>query len=237
MTPFGKLKIFQPKKGFRFGIDSVLLAYFLNLKPSQKILEIGAGSGIVSFIALTRFSGCKIWALEKENIFLECLKRNIFINNFENQIFIVAGDLLEPPFKLETFDVVFSNPPYFKIDTGRESPYENRNLACHEKTFNLEIFIKKTYQILKNRGSLFLIFTAFRLAELIYFLKKYKLEPKILRLVHSYPGKEAKLVLIRAVKNGGEGIRIYPPLYIYQEPKNNYSEELKKFMNFLRQNS
>lgn len=226
----GKLKIFQPKKGFRFGIDSVLLAYFLKLKPSQKILEVGTGSGIISFIALTRFPNCKIWALERDSMFIYCLKRNIFLNNFEGKFFIIAGDILYPPFKPETFDVVFSNPPYFKLGTGRESPYEEKNLAFREKIFHLEKFIIKTSQILKNKGSLFLIFTSSRMAELFYYLKKYQLEPKILRLVHSYPEEEAKLILLRAVKRGGEALKILPPLYIYQKSKGEYTEEVKKML-------
>lgn len=226
----GKLKVYQPKKGFRFGIDSVILAYFLNLKPFQKILEVGAGSGIISLIALTRFSRCKIWALEREPTFIECLKKNVLLNNFKERFFIITGDFSLPPFKFESFDVLFSNPPYFEAGRGRESPYEEKNRACREKNLDLEGFIKKTSQLLKNRGNLFLVFTAYRMAELIYLLKKYRLEPKTLRLVHSYPGKEARLVLIRAVKNGGKELRILPPLYIYQKPKGDYTEEIKKFL-------
>jgi len=230
-TPFleGSITVYQPKKGFRFGIDSVLLAHFLNLKPKELILEVGAGSGIISLIALKRFPKCKIFALELEDIFVECLKKNLIENNMQDKLFVIHGDIKEYPFKRETFDVIFSNPPYFKSEAGRKSPYEIENIARREREFNLDEFLKNISNLLKNRGRFYLIFTALRLAELIYLLKKHKLEPKVLRLVYSYPGSEARLVLLLAIKNAGEEVRILPPLFIYTSPKGPYTEEVKNY--------
>jgi tRNA1(Val) A37 N6-methylase TrmN6 len=230
-TPFleGSLTVYQPEKGFRFGIDSVLLAHFLTLKPKELILEVGAGSGIISLIALRRFPKCKIFALELENLFVECLKKNVSENKLENKLFTIKGDIKNPPFKREIFDVIFSNPPYFKSEAGRKSPYEIENIARRDENFDLNEFLKNVSSLLKNRGRFYLIFTALRLAELIYLLKKNRLEPKLLRLVYSYPGSEAKLALLSAVKFAGEELRILPPLYVYNSPKGNYTEEVKSF--------
>ena len=237
-TPFleGSIIVYQPKKGFRFGIDSILLAHFLNLKPQDLVLEVGAGSGIISLIALKRFPKAKIFALELESIFIECLKRNILENKLQEKLFIIKGDIKTPLFKSGIFDVIFSNPPYFKSKSGRKSPYEIENIARRDIEFELDEFLKKVSSLLKNKGKFYLVFTALRLAELIYLLKKNKLEPKLLRLVYSYPGSEAKLVLLLAVKNAKEEIRIFSPLYIYDSPKGNYTEEVKNMLGRLEEN-
>ncbi|MCD6547957.1 MAG: methyltransferase [Thermodesulfobacterium sp.] len=231
-TPFleGIITVYQPEKGFRFGIDSVLLANFLSLKPKDLILEVGAGSGIISLIALKKFPQCKIFALELENLFVECLKRNVLENKMEDKLFVIQGDIKTFPLKRGIFDVIFSNPPYFKSGAGRKSPYEIENIARRNEEFDLNEFLKNVSSLLKNRGKFFLVFTALRLAELIYFLKRHKLEPKLLRLVHSYPSSEAKLVLLSAIKNAREETRILPPLYIYDSPKGSYTEEIKKYL-------
>ena len=237
-TPFleGSIIVYQPKKGFRFGIDSILLAHFLNLKPQDLVLEVGAGSGIISLIALKRFPKAKIFALELESIFIECLKRNILENKLQEKLFIIKGDIKTSLFKSGIFDVIFSNPPYFKSRSGRKSPYEIENIARRDIEFELDEFLKKVSSLLKNKGKFYLVFTALRLAELIYLLKKNKLEPKLLRLVYSYPGSEAKLVLLLAVKNAKEEIRILSPLYIYNSPKGNYTEEVKNMLGRLEEN-
>ncbi|RKX60743.1 MAG: hypothetical protein DRP29_02095 [Thermodesulfobacteriota bacterium] len=232
LTPFleNTLKVYQPETGYRFGIDSVLLANFINLKYKEKILELCAGSGIISLIALKRFPKVKVYTLEIENLFIKCLKLNAKENNLEDRFFVIKGDINFLPFKSGFFDVVFTNPPYFKPEAGRLSPYEKENIARKELNFSLSEFIKKVSLLLKNRGRFYLIFTAFRLAELIFLLKKHKLEPKIIRFVHSYPGSEAKLVLILSVKNAGEETRILPPLFIYEKKKGNYTQEVKNYL-------
>ena len=232
LTPFlqGKLKVFQPEKGYRFGIDSLLLAGFLRLKPGERVFEACAGCGVVSLIALYRFPKNKVFALEFDNLLTRCLFLNAKENSFEKRLFPLRGDVLKPPFKENFFDVVFLNPPYFKKGTGRESPYHLENLARREEASFLFKLIRALKKVLKNRGRLYIVFTAYRLAELLFLLKGEGLEPKVLRLVHSYPGAEAKLVLIEAIKGGGEEVRILPPLYVYEKPSGDYSPEVKSWL-------
>lgn len=238
LTPFleGSLMIYQPKKGFRFGIDSILLANFLKLRPGNLNLEIGAGSGIISLIGLKRFPETKIFALEIEPVFINCLKKNAFENKVQDRLFVIRGDISSNLFKSGIFDVIFSNPPYFKKESGRLSPYQIENISRKDLKFDLNSFLSKVSFYLKNKGNFYLIFTALRLAEVIYLLKKNNLEPKILRLVYSYPQSEAKLVLILAKKEAKEEIRILPPLYIYSSYKGEYSEEVKKMLKNLEEN-
>ncbi|QER42453.1 methyltransferase [Thermodesulfobacterium sp. TA1] len=226
----GRLKVYQPKKGYRFGIDALLLGHFLRLKPEEKALEVGAGSGIVSLMAALKYPKAKLWALEVDPVFVSCLKKNLQENQLKNPVFLVKGDILKSPFKQERFDVVFSNPPYFKVGCGRQSPDPLKNLAKREIGLSLKNFLKNVARLLKNRGRLYLIFTALRTAELISALKETRLEPKTLRFVHSYPGDNARFVLVEAVKLAGEETLVLPPLFIYEKRKGVYTQEVKAML-------
>ncbi|AIH03371.1 tRNA1(Val) (adenine(37)-N6)-methyltransferase [Thermodesulfobacterium commune] len=232
LTPFfqGKLKLYQPEKGYRFGIDALLLAHFLKLKPGEKALEVGAGSGIVSLIAALKQPKAKIFALELDPLFLQCLKLNSQLNLLENSLFSLKGNIARNPFRKEVFDVVFSNPPYFKPGCGRQSPDELKNLAKRETRAGLKEFLKAVAGVLKNRGRLYLIFTALRTAELMASLKEVRLEPKVLRFVHSYPGDQARFILVEAVKQAGEETLVLPPLFIYQEKGGPYTTEVREML-------
>lgn len=232
-VPFfrGKLVVYQPKKGFRFGIDSLLLADFLELKRGERVLEIGAGTGIISFTLLLRFPHSKIYLLEIDPLCVSAISCGISANSFEERAFLIRGDALKAPFKSGVWDVIFANPPYFKEGTGRASPKELRNLARRERTLNLDSLLETCSKLLKNGGRLYLIFTALRFAELIYKLKTFQLEPKVIRLVHSYPEERAKLVLIKAIKGAKEEVLVERPLYIYETKGGDYSEEVRKILN------
>lgn len=226
----GTLRIFQPRKGFRFGIDSVLLGHFVELKRDEKALEIGAGTGIIGFILLKRYPQNKLYFLEIEGIFLSALRKGVKANFLEERAYILRGNALSPPFKREVFDVILANPPYFKKESGRKSSEPLENRARREEVFKLDLFLRVCADLLKNKGRLYLIFTASRLGELIFSLKSVNLEPKVLRLVHPYPGEEANLLLVKAIKRSKEGMRILPPLFIYQGKGKDYSPEVKKYL-------
>lgn len=224
----GTLKVFQPRQGYRFGIDAMLLAQFLEIKKNERVLEVGAGTGIISFLVLIRFPQAKLFLLEIDPLYTEALKRGIQANQFEERTYALRGDITYPPFKANSFDVLFANPPYFRAGSGRTSPYFLENLARRE-TFTLKSFLKSCAKLLKNRGRFYAIFTASRLAEFLDLLREVKLEPKVLRLVHSYPGDEARLFLVKALKGVRQDLRILAPLYIYQGKNLDYTEEVKRF--------
>ncbi len=225
----GSLKIFQPKEGFRFSLPSVLLAHFLEVKKEEKVLEIGAGPGIISFIALLRFPWSKIFLLEIEPLYLEALRRGIRANAFQERAWAVKGNIKTPPFKPNFFDVLLANPPYFKVGSGRENPSHLENLSRRESV-PFKVFLKSASTLLKTKGRFYLVFNALRLAEVLDALKEVKLEPKVLRLIHPYPSKPANLFLLKAIKGAKEEIQILPPLYIYKGKGEDYTEEVKEYL-------
>jgi tRNA1Val (adenine37-N6)-methyltransferase len=222
------IKIIQAKDGYRFSIDAVLLENFISAKRLQKGVELGAGSGIISILLAARLKGPKIVAVEVQKSLAERARRNVSLNNLDERIEIIANDMraLKKMFHANTFDFVFSNPPFRKTKTGRLSIYEERAVARHEIEITLPDLIKTAAYLLKHSGRFYLIYHPFRLAEMIEMLRKSKLEPKRMRFVHSKEGDEAKMVLIEAVKGSGTWLKIDPPLYLYDK-FSDYTPELK----------
>ncbi|RMD58022.1 MAG: hypothetical protein D6828_03110, partial [Nitrospirae bacterium] len=113
--------------------------------------------------------------------------------------------------------------------TGLISPYKERAIARHEIMISLESLIKIAAYLLKNKGSFYMLYHPFRLVELISLMKKYQLEPKRMRFIHSRIGEDAKMVLLEAVKGAGQWLNVEYPLFIYDK-KGDYTEEINKLL-------
>ena len=159
-------------------------------------------------------------------------KRSVKLNNLEDKIEIINKNIkdIKENFEKNTFDAIVTNPPYKKIETGKTNERENKYISRHEVTASLEDFIKISFDMLKDKGSLYMVHRPERLAEIIYCLKTNKLEPKKIRFVHSNTEEEPKLVLIKAVKNAKEFVKIEKPLIVYNK-NGKYTEEILKIYN------
>jgi tRNA1Val (adenine37-N6)-methyltransferase len=225
------IRLFQAKNGYRFSVDAVLLEHFISARRLDKGIELGTGSGVISILLAKRLARTKIVAIEIQKSLANRAKRNISLNDLEDRIEVLSKDIkgLRKTFPANTFDFVFSNPPFRKPRTGRLSMYEEKAVARHEIEITLPELVDTASYLLKHSGKFYMIYHPFRLAELISLLRDKKLEPKRMRFVHSKIGEEAKMVLIEAVMGSGTWLKISPPLYIYEE-RNNYSPELKKIL-------
>jgi tRNA1Val (adenine37-N6)-methyltransferase len=214
----GVVTVTQPGKGFRFTFDSLLLADFCRIKPHDRILEPGAGTGIISLLLARKFPTARFVADEVEPRAYELLRLNIEANGLSRNIVPLAQDIgeLSRSLERETFDVIVANPPYTRCGTGRTSPSHERQIARQDQTASLPLWLDLQY-LLKNKGRYLLVFPASRVAELIALLRERKLEPKQLRFVHPFKDKPASLVLIEAIKSGGTGLEILPPLLVHEE--------------------
>lgn len=230
---FENLKIIQNSKWFCFGIDSVLLSDFAkNIKNNSKVLDIGTGTGIISILLSKKCNCTKIYGIEIQKDVADMAKRSIELNNLENKIEIINDNIKNVNKYLEnnTLDAIVTNPPYKKISTGKISVEKNKLISRHEVECNLEDIIKISYKLLKQKGEFYMVHRTDRLSEIIYELKKNKLEPKQIRFVHSNVNKEPKLVLIKAVKDGKELTKIEKPLIVYNE-NGEYTDEILKIYN------
>jgi len=222
----GVVNIDQPKAGVRFTLDSLLLADFCRIRPRDRILELGAGAGIISLLLAKKFPKTQLVANEVEPVAYGLLCQNIATNGLGNRIVPVDRDLmhLNQEIAPNSFDVIVANPPYIRCGTGRKNPSAERQLARQDQSAPIAGWLD-LHEVLKNRGKYVLVFQAGRAAELIASLRHRSLEPKRMRFVHPSVQKPATVVLIEAVKGAGIGLEILPPLIVHEQT-GNYSEEM-----------
>lgn len=224
----GVVTIVQQKHGNRFTLDSLLLVDFCRIKSNDRILEPGAGSGVISLLLAKKFPKTSIVADEFEPHAYELLNQNIEANGLPGRI--LPGDrnirYLNRSIAQESFDVIVANPPYIKSGAGRQNPSRERLVARQDLSAPITVWLN-LQRLLKNRGRYFLVFPADRATELLTLLHKKKLEPKRLRFVHSYQNKPASLILVEAVKSAASGLVVMPPLIVH-EKGGGYSDEMRE---------
>jgi len=216
----GRLVCVQYKKGYRFSADAVLAAHFCRPGPEDHILDLGCGSGVIGLILAFRHPGVRVTGLEVQEELARLAEENIRGNSLESRTSVIHGSLrdiitLVAP---ESFDLVVGNPPYRKPNSGRLSPTDQRARARHEIDASLVEVVRAAAFAVKNRGRVVFVYPAARLMSLTAALREVRLEPKRLQGVYGYQGSpEAALVLVEAIKNGGEEVRILPPFYTHAE--------------------
>ena len=220
------LKIIQNKEGFCFGMDSVLLSEFAkNMKKEANVLDLGTGT-IGQFMA----AKCKkIIGVEIQAEVAEMAKRSIQLNQLENRFEIINENILNLNriYPKQTFDVIVTNPPYKKRNTGIMNQNPKKVISRHELTADLEDFIKITRDLLKDKGEFYMVHRPERLVDILSLMRNYKIEPKIVRMVYSNQRREPKLILIKGIKNGNPFLKVEKNLYIYEE-NGSYTEEVLK---------
>lgn len=224
----GIVHITQQKKGVRFTLDSLLLADFCRIKPRDKVLEPGAGAGVISLLLARKFPQARFVADEVEPGAYELLLRNIENNGLLKNIVPMNTDLLDlhSSLPLQSFEVIVANPPYTKAGSGRTSPFPDRHLARQGQTAPIDAWLGLK-ELLKNKGRYFLVFPASRAAELLALLRIRDLEPKRLRFVHPHVHKPASLVLVEAIRSAGVGLDVLPPLIVHEQD-GGYTEEVRE---------
>jgi tRNA1Val (adenine37-N6)-methyltransferase len=231
-----RLKVLQSAKGYRFSVDALLLASFFRERPGDHILEVGPGCGIISLILALRNETIRITGIEIQEELADLTRRNAAMNRLSDRIDILTGDIRQiakhlPP---SSFDAVVFNPPYRRLLSGKVNPDRQKAVARHEVEGSFADFLRGARHVLKPAGRVAFIYPAPRCAEAIYRLRHEKIEPKRMRLVHSYPDSEAVFILVEGIKEGGEELHILPPLFVYKQGKE-YSEEINRIFQNLGQ--
>lgn len=214
----GKLKFYQSRRGYRFSLDAVLLAYFATVKPKEKIADLGTGNGVIPLVLAQRVPSLSIVGVEVQGDLADRARRNVEVNGADERIRIIQGDVREITrmAAAESFDAVLCNPPYRKPGSGRTNPSEEKKIARHEILGTLQDFLEAGRYLLRADGRMTLVYPAVRSIDLLAALRAARLEPKRLRVVYSQPDAEASLILVEGVKGGRSGAKIMPPLFIYE---------------------
>ena len=213
-------QIIQKKDGFCFGMDAVLLSGFAAVKPGEKAIDLGTGTGIIPIRLEAKYEGEHYTGLEIQDEVAEMAARSVALNHLEEKVSIVKGDIKEASrlFGAASFDVVTSNPPYMNDAHGLKNPDLPKAIARHEVLCTLDDVAREAAKLLRPGGRFYMVHRPHRLIEIITALTKYKLEPKRMKMVHPFVDKEANMVLIEAVRGGKSMIKVEAPIVVYREP-------------------
>ena len=131
-------------------------------------------------------------------------------------------------FGSKPFDGILVNPPYFDHRRGEVPNNHHLSLALHDSCTSIDDVCTAASRLIKNKGRLWMVYSAPRLSELIHTLTAVGFAVKRIRMVHGMIHKPAKIVLVEAIKGGEQGLIVEPPLIVYSQP-NVYTEEVSRW--------
>ena len=215
----GGLKLLQKKSGFRFGMDSVLLAHFAAIRSTDRVADFGTGTGVLPLLLIGREKGQIFDAIEIQPEYCEMACRTMEMNGLANRVRILCGDagMADQMLPWGQTDAVICNPPYGKPGAAIASPFPNRSTARNQETDTLKQFFTAAFRILKGKGKISIVYPAPQMLHVMNLMKACHLEPKRFQLVYPQAEKAANLVLIEAVKDAKPTLQPMPPLIIYDE--------------------
>jgi tRNA1Val (adenine37-N6)-methyltransferase len=215
----GRLLVEQPRRGYRFSVDALLLAAFFRPAGCRSLVDLGTGCGIIPLILAHRHPRLAITAIEIQPALAAIAAANVRRNGMEDRITVLSGDLRELAATGAggPFDAAAANPPYRRASSGRINPDTERALARHEIALTLPELVRAAAALLRNGGRFATIYPAERLTELLGCMGGQRLEPKRLQAVHSRRSSPAKLILVEGVKGARPGIAISAPFILYSD--------------------
>ena len=213
-------QIIQNENGFCFGMDAVLLSGFAKVKRGENALDLGTGTGIIPILLEAKTEGRHFTGLEIQETSADMAQRSVCLNDLNEKVEIIRGDIKEATdlFGKASFDVVTSNPPYMTGQHGLVNPDMPKAVARHEILCTLEDVIGQASALLKENGRFYMVHRPFRLAEIMVTMSRYRLEPKRMKLVYPFVGKEPNMVLIEGLKGGRPRVTVEKPLIVYEKP-------------------
>lgn len=219
---------FAQAEHFRLGTDTVLLAAFANAAAAKRGIDLGCASGAIGLLLLSRTSRLHMTGLEIVPEAAELAKANMIENGLEERSTIICGDIRQHRslFKTGSFDLVLSNPPYFPVERGCQSPYSERAGARGEALCSMEDICSAASFLLKTGGSFCIVHKPERLSELCCCMTRHGLEPKRLRMVCHKTDSAPNLILLEGRRGGKPGLKLEPCL-ILRNADGSETDEIK----------
>lgn len=226
-------RIIQNPEKFCFGMDAVLLTGFAHAKTTDRLLDLGTGTGIIPLLMEAKYHCACLTGLEIQAESADMAARSVKLNGLEHKIEIIVGDIKEADriFPSASFDCITCNPPYMIVQHGIANPDAPKAIARHEILCTFQDVVSQTAKLLKPGGRFFLVHRPFRLAEILVSLSRHGLEPKRMQMVHPYVDREPAMVLLEAVRGGRPRMQVEKPLIIYRE-QGVYSAEFREIYGF-----
>jgi tRNA1Val (adenine37-N6)-methyltransferase len=222
------LQIFQPRRGYRYSLDPLLLARFCPpLQPEAAIADLGAGCGIISLVLARLNPTASVVAVENNPDMAALAERNVRHNGLAERISVRAEDIVNVrrTFADSTFDLVVSNPPYRVPQSGRISPRTGRDTARHESTAGLADFLAAAKFMVKPSGRICFIHLPSRLAEFMSLAAEMKLAVLRLRMVHNNAAAPATMFMAELAKGRRSAPVVEAPLFV-RDMAGEYTDEV-----------
>lgn len=225
----GGLTLLQERKGYRFSVDSVLLAHFVEADGATSLLDLGCGCGIMPLVLAHRHPGLKrVVGVELQEALAHLAERNRVENDLSHRVTIHHTDMRHctTPYGGGSFDVVVSNPPYTPLGHGRLNPRDQKAIARHEVSLSLLELLDAARTNLSPAGAFYMVYPAERLGEVIKASGQKELHPERLRMVHSHAGEPPKRFLL-SLRKTPAALDTLPPLVVH-ETNGSLTDEVDK---------
>lgn len=207
-------KIVQKSDYFKFSLDSMLLANFVNINMADsKLLDFCTGNCPIPIILSNSIKNIVAFEVQKE--IYELGDESLTLNNINN-VKLINDDIknIGNYYEEGYFDIITCNPPYFKvIDSSRINDNNVKAIARHEILIKLEDIVSLAYKFLRDKGKLYIVYRPDRLMELLKLFDKYKFGVKKLQCCYNNSESSSSMILIEAMKNGQDDLKILAPLY------------------------
>ena len=226
----GRVRLLQPRTGYRAGADAALLAAACDARPGARVLDVGCGAGAVLLQAAVRCPEARLWGLERDPAPLELARRSVTLNGLEDRAQLIAGDIAQgfAALKLPPFDAVLSNPPFFDAASPTRGPPPARR-GAYIADDGLAAWTGFLSKAVREGGDITLIHRADRLADLLVLLSP-KCGSFLIRPVHPFADEPAKRVLLRATKTGKAPLKLLPPLVLHDRSGGKHTAEAEAIL-------
>ena len=213
----GGLRIVYDDTVFPPGTDSFLLSSLPRLKPNLRVCDLGCGSGLLGILLLARESGLSVAGVDIQSEPLQLARRAAEENGLSEKLTFLNADLrsLKGVLEANSFDLVISNPPYFRAGSGYKAAGTSRQTAREENDCTVEDVCAAAARLLRFGGRFAVVFRPERLTDLLCAMRQVKIEPKTLRFVHHRPESAPSLILVEGKLGGKSGLTSAPPLVLH----------------------
>ncbi|MBZ9632837.1 tRNA1(Val) (adenine(37)-N6)-methyltransferase [Clostridium sp. FP1] len=221
------IQVIQKKDDFRFGVDAVLLANFAKVRKNAKVVDLCSGTGIIPFILAGKTYASDLIGVELQEEFVEMANRSIKLNKLEDKMKFICGDLKDIALikSIPKVDIVTVNPPYKLQNSGLINLNDKNAIARHEICCTLEDVIIAIRILLRDSGRVYMVHRPDRLVDILCTMRKHRIEPKRIRMVHPSVNKAPNIVLIEGQRDGGTFLKWETPLYVHSED-GGYTQEI-----------
>jgi tRNA1Val (adenine37-N6)-methyltransferase len=236
----GQITVVQPRRGYRFSIDSLLLADLVTAGPAdsmpgRRVVDLGAGCGVIGLLVARRRPDAQVTLVELQPEMAALAVRGAELSQLQDRVTVLRADLRQlgkgpgRPAQLDgaTVDLIVSNPPYEPRGRGTENPQAGRATARHQRHCAIDELMAAARRLLRPQGLLAVVYPAADLPGLLAAAAAEKLGAERLRPVASRAGEAATRVMVVLRKGGRRPLVLEPALVLY-EATGAYSTEARR---------